>query len=112
MREGEKPILLFMTTVINIHVCRVTNGWWRGGGNPHTLKHDDDLPSTIESSTEEEHGLRATVAAATITALGYGLCCATGLRTRVGLSPFIMRRGERRKSVMLASVNCDNHFAA
>ena len=81
-------------------------------GGEVTLKHDDDLPSTIESSTEEEHGLRATVAAAVITALGYGVRCTTGLRTRVGLSPFFTRRGERRKSVMLASVNCDNVFAA
>ena len=59
-----------------------------------------------------EHGLRATVAAAVTSALGFGVCCALGLRTRLGLSPFFTRRGESRKSVMLVSENCDNDLAA
>ncbi len=59
-----------------------------------------------------EHGLRATVAAAVMTPLGFGVCCALGLRTRLGLSPFLTRRGESRKSVMLVSENCDNDLAA
>ena len=58
------------------------------------------------------HGLRATVAAAVTTAFGFGVCCALGLRTSFGLSPFFTRRGERRKSVMLASENCDMDLAA
>ena len=52
----------------------------------------------------------ATVAAVVTTALGFG--CALGLRTRLGISPFITRRGESRKSAMLVSENCDNDLAA
>jgi len=55
-----------------------------------------------------EHDLWATVAAAV--AFGFGVCCALGLRTRFGLSPFLTRREEMRKSVMLTSDNCDYDF--
>jgi hypothetical protein len=70
------------------------------------------LPSSIGISTEGQHGLHATVEAAVITVFGDGLfCCALGLRTREGLSPFFLTRsGERRNSDMLESVNFIIYF--
>ena len=67
----------------------------------------------IGRSTCGEHDLRGTVAVAVITSLGdVALCCAFGLATRGGLSPFYMRSGERRKFDMLVSVKFSNLFPA
>ena len=66
------------------------------------------LPSSIGISTEGKQGLRATVAAAVKTdLLDWATLCSFGLRTREGRPPFFMRSGDRRNSVMLASVLLD-----
>ena len=63
------------------------------------------LPSIIGSSTEGEHGLRATVAAGMTAALLDGVHrCSFGLRTSKGLLPLFTSSGDKRNSVMLSSV--------
>ena len=76
------------------------------GGHKLSGRWRINITLIVWMSTEGEHGLPATDAAAVKSVPGDDFfICPLGLRTREGLSPFFTRSGERRKAEILVSVN-------
>jgi len=81
------------------------------GGHKLSGRWRINITLIVWMSTEGEHGLPATDAAAVKSVPGDDFfICSLGLRTRECLSPFFTRSGERRKADILVSVKLLSFF--